>query len=156
MKSTDILVIGGGPAGLSAALTAGKIGARVILLERDHFLGGQLIKQTHRFFGSKTEDAGTRGFKIADELTPKIRVLPNIEVMLSATALGFYEDGIVTVSHNGKMEKIKALRTIIATGAHEKALPFINNDLPGVYGAGAVQTLMNVYGVKPADRILLV
>ncbi|AZR72470.1 pyridine nucleotide-disulfide oxidoreductase [Anoxybacter fermentans] len=156
MKTTEILVIGGGPAGLSAAISAGSRGAKVILLERDDFLGGQLIKQTHRFFGSKREHAGTRGFKIAEDLKDRIKKLHNVEVMVSARALGFYEDGVVTVLKDEKMHKIKAEKVIVATGAHEKFLPFINNDLPGIYGAGAVQTLMNVYGIVPAQRILMV
>lgn len=156
MKSTEILVIGGGPAGLAAAITAGEMGAKVILIERDAFLGGQLIKQTHRFFGSKREHAGTRGLKIAEDLKEKIKGLKNVEVLLSATALGYYEDGIVTVLNDGKMHKIKPQKVIVATGAHEKFLPFTNNDLPGIYGAGAVQTLMNVYGIVPGQRILMI
>lgn len=156
MKSTEILVIGGGPAGMAAALRAGETGARVTLVERDDFLGGQLIKQTHRFFGSKREHAGTRGFVIAEDLKARIAELENVEVMLSATTLGHYDDGNVTILKNEKMLKIKPAKVIVATGAHEKFLPFVNNDLPGIYGAGAVQTLMNVYGVVPAKRILMV
>lgn len=156
MKSAEILVIGGGPAGLAAAIRAGEVGAQVVLVERDDFLGGQLIKQTHRFFGSKREHAGTRGFMIAEDLKARIRQMENVEVLLSTTALGYYDDGVVTVLTAEKMKKIKADKIIIATGAHEKFLPFTNNDLPGIYGAGAVQTLMNVFGVVPAQRILMV
>ncbi len=156
MKSTEILVIGGGPAGLAAAIRAGETGAKVILVERDSFLGGQLIKQTHRFFGSMREHAGTRGFYIADDLKEKIKELENVEVMLSTTAMGYYEDGIITVLQDEKIVKIKASKIIIATGAHEKFLPFTNNDLPGIYGAGAIQTLMNVYGIVPGKRVLMI
>lgn len=141
---------------MAAALRAGETGAKVTLIERDDFLGGQLIKQTHRFFGSKREHAGTRGFIIAEDLKVRIKELENVEVMLSATALGHYEDGIVTVLKDEKMLKLKPAKIIAATGAHEKFLPFVNNDLPGIYGAGAVQTLMNVYGIVPAKRILMV
>lgn len=141
---------------MAAALRAGETGAKVTLVERDDFLGGQLIKQTHRFFGSKREHAGTRGFLIAEDLKARIKGLENVEVMLSATALGHYEDGVVAVLKDEKMLKLKPAKIVIATGAHEKFLPFVNNDLPGIYGAGAVQTLMNVYGVVPAKRILMV
>ncbi|MDI3498183.1 2Fe-2S iron-sulfur cluster-binding protein, partial [Archaeoglobus sp.] len=58
---TDVLVIGGGPGGMSAAINAGKYGAKVLLVDENPFLGGQLVKQTHRFFGSAKERAGTRG-----------------------------------------------------------------------------------------------
>ena len=156
MIYTDILIIGGGPAGLSAAITAAEKGADVILIERDDILGGQLVKQTHRFFGSKNEHAGTRGISIAEELKSKVFANDNIEVMLEGTAQGYYDDGVVTVSHQEKFKKIMPKKIIVATGASEKMLPFPNNDLPGVYGAGAVQTLMNVYGVVPGKKVLMI
>lgn len=156
VKSTEILVIGGGPAGLTAAIEAGEAGAKVVLVERDDFLGGQLVKQTHRFFGAKKEHAGTRGFMIGEDLKARIKALPNVEVLLSTTALGYYEDGVVTALKDGKMLKFKPEKIIVATGAHEKFLPFNNNDLPGIYGAGAVQTLMNVHGIVPGKKVLMV
>jgi len=149
-------VIGGGPAGMTAALKAAQAGASVMIIEKYHELGGQLIKQTHRFFGSKEEQAGIRGIKIADDLTHKIKKHPKIEVLTEATAQGYYEDKVVTVSHQEKHLKIKPKKVIIATGASEKMLAFENNDLPGVYGAGAVQTLMNLYGILPGQKVVMV
>jgi sarcosine oxidase subunit alpha len=81
---------------------------------------------------------------------------PNIEIWTDSTVLAIYEDGIVTVEHELKHTKVKPERIIIAAGAAEKFLAFPGNDLPGIYGAGAVQTLMNVAGVKPAERVLMV
>jgi sarcosine oxidase subunit alpha len=81
---------------------------------------------------------------------------PNIEIWTDSTVLAIYEDGVVTVEHLEKHVKIKPERIIIATGAAEKFLSFPGNDLPGIYGAGAVQTLMNVAGVSPAERVLMV
>jgi sarcosine oxidase subunit alpha len=157
MIKTDILVIGGGPAGLCAALAAASCGAKVMLVDRNKRIGGQLIKQTHMFFGSEKQYASTRGFDIADILLNKLsQFTENIEISLDTTALGIYEDGIVTIEKKGEYKKIKSDSIIVATGAYEKVLAFPNNDLPGIYGAGAVQTLMNVYGVKPGNRVLMV
>lgn len=157
MLKTDLLIVGAGPAGLACAVEAGNLGAEVLLIERDNWLGGQLIKQTHRFFGSKKEFAGMRGFKIVDVFREQIADNPRIKTMLSATALGYYqEDNVLTMAYQGSMPKVKAKTIVVATGAMEKMIPFENNDLPGVYGAGAVQTLMNVYGIKPGKKVLMV
>ncbi|MFZ7103165.1 MAG: NAD(P)/FAD-dependent oxidoreductase [Peptococcaceae bacterium] len=156
MNETDILIIGGGPAGMVAAIEAAELGADVVLAERDDRLGGQLIKQTHKFFGSKEQYAGSRGIDIAKILADRLKSNPQVNILKETTVLGIYEDGVITMEGQNKHLKIKPKRTILATGAAEKFLPFANNDLPGIYGAGAVQTLMNVYGVFPGKRILMV
>lgn len=157
--STDILVIGGGAAGLSAAAEAASAGAEVLVIESDLHLGGQLVKQTHKFFGSKEEYAGTRGYKIADILLDEIEShKKNVSIHTNTTVTGYYpEDGMFTAMRGeDEIFKISAKKTIVASGAQERLIPFPNNDLPGVYGAGAVQTLMNVYGVVPGKRVLMV
>ncbi len=154
MKNIEILIIGGGPAGLFAAMAAANLGAKVLVCERDDTLGGQLIKQTGKFFGD--EHASMRGFVIAKEMIADVEQAANIEVWLDTTILGIYSDGIVTCEHEGQHVKIKAERIIIATGAAENFLAFPGNDLPGVYAAGALETLMHSSGIKPADRVLMV
>lgn len=157
MKNVDLVVIGGGPAGLCATLSAASSGANVLLIERSKKLGGQLVKQTHMFFGSEKQHASTRGFDIANLLLAEIDKLKDkIEIMEDTTVLGLYEDGVLTAESKGKYIKIKPKSVIMATGASEKSSAFPNNDLPGIYGAGAVQTLMNVYGVVPGKRALMV
>lgn len=157
MKTVDLVVIGGGPAGLCATINAIKSGANVLLIERDKHLGGQLVKQTHMFFGSEKQHASIRGFDIANILLDEISQYPEqVEIMSDTTVLGLYEDGVLTVENKGKYIKIKPRAIILATGASEKFSAFPNNDLPGIYGAGAVQTLMNVHGVKPGERALMV
>lgn len=157
MRKTEIAVIGGGPAGLCAAISAASSGARVTIIDRNSNVGGQLIKQTHKFFGSEKQYASTRGIDIPEILMSELeKYKDKVEIMTDATALGLYEDGVLTVDQNGKYIKMKPERIVVATGASEKFLAFPNNDLPGIYGAGAVQTLMNVYGVAPGKNVLMV
>lgn len=156
MSAFDIAIIGAGPAGMAAAQQAASYGAKILLIERDNWLGGQLVKQTHRFFGSKSEFAGTRGIAITRLLCDEIEKSDKITVLKDATALGYYDDGVLTISHDGKMLRVSPKVLIVATGAMEKMIPFRNNDLPGVYGAGGVQTLMNLFGVKPGHKVLMI
>lgn len=152
----DIAVVGAGPAGLMAAVHAADMGASVLLLERSAAPGGQLVKQTHKFFGSREEFAGERGFEIASRLLETVERHPKISMWTNATALGYYPDGVLTVKKAETFQTVKPRKLIVATGASEKTLAFPNNDLPGIYGAGAVQTLMNLYGVLPAKRVIMV
>ncbi|MCD6436517.1 MAG: FAD-dependent oxidoreductase [Clostridiales bacterium] len=157
MKTVDLVIIGGGPAGLTAAISAVSSGSKVILFERSPRIGGQLIKQTHMFFGSEKQYASHRGFKITEYLLEELDKYKDlVKIYTNSTVLGIYEDGVISVEADGKYIKVLPKRVIVATGASEKIIAFPGNDLPGVYGAGAVQTLMNVYGVKPADKVLMI
>lgn len=162
----DILIIGAGPAGMEASIQAARQGASVLLVDENQFVGGQLVKQTHKFFGSKEEKAGTRGIAIAKELEEQIlSEKDNISLMLDATVFGFYEGTESKVYTFGVMKReeyksqlveVHCKAVIVSVGAMENMLLFPGNDLPGVYGAGAVQTLMNVYGVKPGNNVVMV
>ena len=164
--TADILVVGAGPAGLCAALESATRGASVLIVDENLHLGGQLVKQTHKFFGSKQERAGTRGIDIAKDLEAGVRRLEEegkITVMTNATVIGCYEAekqhrfGVVKrCDYESILYDVRCDAVILACGAMENMLLFPGNDFPGVYGAGAVQTLMNVYGVKPGKRVLMV
>ncbi|MCK4306883.1 FAD-dependent oxidoreductase [candidate division WOR-3 bacterium] len=174
---TDVLVIGGGPAGLSAALAAKKLGAKVLIVDENPKPGGQLIKQTHKFFGSKKHWCGVRGIDIASLLlnlvnehtrpdipTPsrsqgRAKQVGKAEIWLNASAVGIYNENnkkVVGVVKDEEFIRVETRGIIVSAGAQENMLNFENNDLPGVYGAGAVQTLVNVYGVPPGEKVLMI
>ena len=155
--STEFLIVGGGPAGMSAAVEAGQRGVDTLIIDDKEKLGGQLLKQTHMFFSDVKYAAGKRGFKLGEELVEKISKLDNVKVMTQTSAVGYYpsENTMLLKGPNDTTLKVKAKKYLISTGAYERSLVFENNDLPGVYGAGGVQTLLNVYGVKPGNRGIL-
>lgn len=155
MLTTDILVIGSGPAGLGAAIEAARLGAKVLLVDENDRAGGQLYKQIHKFFGSGAHYAGTRGFQIVDILIKEARDL-GVEVSLSTRALGLMDNGNFSIIRNNRVEDVQAKRIILCTGAKENALAFPGWTLPGVMTAGAAQTFANIHGMVPGRRILMV
>lgn len=157
-RKVRVLIIGGGPAGLSAAIELGQRGIEVLLVDDKHRLGGKLVLQTHRFFGStKAVYAGTRGIDIATRLENDLRVHPSVEIWLNSTVLAVYSDkkvGILKGGHEYALIEPEIL--LVASGAREKFLAFKGNTLPGVYGAGAFQTLANRDLVRPAEKLFIV
>ncbi|MBN2363195.1 FAD-dependent oxidoreductase [candidate division WOR-3 bacterium] len=151
---TDVAIIGGGPAGLSAAHEASAYGMKVDVFDDNFILGGQLIKQTHKFFGSKEHLCGFRGIDIAEILIDNCKK-NGVSIHTEACATGIYGNTI-GIAYPDSFEEIEAKAIVVATGASENSINFVNNDLPGIYGAGAIQTLMNVFGVKPAKRVLMI
>jgi NADPH-dependent 2,4-dienoyl-CoA reductase/sulfur reductase-like enzyme/NAD-dependent dihydropyrimidine dehydrogenase PreA subunit len=154
----ECLIIGGGPAGLSAAVELGKLGAKVLIVDDKHRLGGKLVLQTHRFFGSINACyAGTRGIDIATRLEEEAATCPTVKSWLNSIALGVFSDGKVGVLRDGLVYLLISPKVIlVAAGAREKSLVFKGNTLPGVYGAGAFQTLVNRDLVRCADRLFIV
>jgi sarcosine oxidase subunit alpha len=155
---TDVLVIGGGPAGLSAALELGKRRIDTLIVDDKERLGGKLVLQTHKFFGS-IEDcyAGTRGIDIAKILEENVGTYPSIKAWLNSTALYVFSDRKVGIVTNSSLYRIVKPKIVVNTaGAREKSLTFPGNTLPGVYGAGAFQTLVNRDLVKPSKKIFVV
>lgn len=150
-----LAVVGAGPAGLSAAIYAGRLGVESVVIDENEVAGGQLIKQTHMFFGSREHYARVRGIDIGRRLQDELAGVPS-RLMLGTTVLGLYGDGALSLLHEGRHHRLSADSVVLATGATENMLAFPGCDLPGVYGAGAVQTLMNVYGVVPGKRVLMV
>jgi sarcosine oxidase subunit alpha len=155
--TAELLIVGGGPAGMSAAIEAGERGVSVIIIDDKDKLGGQLVKQTHTFFSDVKYAAGKRGFKLGEEMVNRISEFKTIKILTETSAVGYYphENTMLMKGPGNTTLKAKAKKYMVSTGAYEKTLVFENNDLPGVYGAGGVQTLLNVYGIKPGNRGML-
>ncbi|RWD26442.1 MAG: sarcosine oxidase subunit alpha family protein [Mesorhizobium sp.] len=158
----DVLVIGGGPAGLSAALVAGRSGARVILCDEDFRLGGRLLSEKREINGRPAADwvAATLA-----ELTS----LSEVRLMPRTSVFGLYDHGIfgavervndhviVPPAHQPRQRgwRIYAKRAILASGALERPIVFSGNDRPGVMLAGAVRTYINRFGVLPGRKAVV-
>ena len=154
MKRYDLIIVGAGPAGLSAGIEAAKKGVKVVVFDENEKPGGQLFKQIHKFFGSKEHRAKIRGFVIGKQLLSEAAEA-GVEVVLNATVIGLYQDKEVVVKIGEEIEHFKGNSVIIATGAAENMVTFPGWTLPGVIGAGAAQTLMNLHGVLPGKRVLM-
>ncbi|MCK4872644.1 MAG: FAD-dependent oxidoreductase [Phycisphaerales bacterium] len=156
-RTVDVLIVGGGPSGLTAADELGALGIGTLLIDDKARLGGKLTLQTHNFFGS-IEDcyAGMRGMDIAEVLAADIRKHESVETWLSAAAVGVYADKKVGILRGDEYILVEPKVLIVAAGAREKSLAFPGCDLPGVYGAGAFQTLVNRDFIKPTDRLFIV
>jgi NADPH-dependent 2,4-dienoyl-CoA reductase/sulfur reductase-like enzyme len=155
MQRHEMVIIGAGPAGLSAAIEAAKNGVEVVVFDENDRPGGQLFKQIHKFFGSKEHRAMERGFSIGKGLLQEAQSL-GVEVILNAVALGIYENGVMNVMMDNRVEEVKAERILVATGASENMIPFPGWTLPGVIGAGAAQTMANIHGLRPGRKLLMV
>lgn len=156
MERREIVVIGAGPAGLSAAIEAASAGSRVLVIDENSKPGGQLFKQIHKFFGSREHLAGIRGIDIGRQLLDKAKEL-EIEVWLDSEVCGIFEQKKIWVVKKGSQSVLmEADRIILATGASENAVSFPGWHLPGVMGAGAAQTMINIHRVLPGQKVLMI
>ncbi|MFX1670975.1 sarcosine oxidase subunit alpha family protein [Paraburkholderia sp. A2WS-5] len=158
----DVLVVGGGPTGLLAAHTAGRAGARVILVDDQRELGGSLLS-------CKTEIDGRPAIQWVEKIEAELAAMPDVKILSRSTAFGYQDHNLVTITQRltehlpvstrkGTREllwKVRAKRVILATGAHERPIVFGNNDLPGVMMASAVSTYIHRYGVLPGRKVVV-
>ena len=158
----DLLVIGGGPAGLAAALAAGRAGARVILCDEDFLLGGRLNGDRHQI-------GGQDGALWARQTSIELESLPEVRVMTRTTVFGAFDGNtfgalervadhvLVPAAHQVRQRlwKIVARRTVLAAGALERPIVFGGNDRPGVMLAAAARTYVNRFRVTPGHRTVV-
>ena len=163
----DVLVVGAGPAGLSAALAAGRAGARVILVDEQEEMGGSLLSSRESIDGAP---ATTWVEKVLKELSE----LEQVTLMPRTTANGYHDHNFVTLHERctehladlapraggrrqvrSRMHRVRAGQVVLASGAHERPLVYAGNDVPGNMLAGAVSTYIRRYGVAPGNRLVL-
>jgi len=157
-EEVDVLVVGGGPSGLTAAIELAKLNFSVMVVDDKDHLGGKLLLQTHKFFGS-IEDcyAGTRGIEIAQLLEDELRNMPNVKIYTNTSVVGVFKDrkaGLFVENQAYHIVNFKGM--VVSAGAREKTLIFPGNNLPGAYGAGAFQTLVNRDLIKSSERVFVV
>ena len=155
----DVLVVGGGPAGLLATLSAGRAGARVVLADDQPELGGGLLAERAEIDGSPAMDW-------VSAAEAELETMTDITVLKRTSAFGYYDHNFIgmietrsaKISDGGgvsrqRLWRVRARQVVLATGAIERPLVFSDNDRPGVMLAGAVRTYVNRYGVTPGKRI---
>ncbi|MEL6582697.1 MAG: sarcosine oxidase subunit alpha family protein [Pseudomonadota bacterium] len=151
---TDVLVIGAGLAGLSAASTAAEAGKRVLVLEQNSYPGGRLMVDP-------VEVAGQEGHDWARAEWARLAALPNVTMRLNTMAAGVYDHGYVLAREacsgpiRERLWRIRAGKIITATGAIERPIAFAGNDKPGVMLASAVRDYVELYGISPGDRTVI-
>ena len=154
---TEVLIIGGGPSGLAAAIELGKRGIDTLLIDDKHALGGKLVLQTHKFFGSQEDShAGVRGHDIGKLLAAEVATHASVDVWLNSTALFVFSDKKVGILKDGVYKIVTPKRILNSAGAREKFLRFSGNHLARIYGAGAFQTLVNRDLVRPTRRLFII
>ena len=153
-RHADVAVVGGGPAGMSAALAAAGRAERVVLIDDQPYLGGHLRfdVSTYRDVPDFPESAG---YEMAAGLTEAVRSAERIEVLSQATAFGLYEGNLLGVLSGRRVIKLRARQIVIATGSYEVPLTFDRNDLPGIILSTGAQRLIHLHGIKPGRTAIV-
>ena len=160
MKSNyhEIVIIGGGPAGLAAAISASEAGAKdIVIIERDRLLGGILNQCIHDGFGLHTFGEALTGPEYAERFIAQLKG-KNIEVMLDTIVTSLTKDKKLVISRNGEIEEIEAGAVILAMGCRERtrgAISIPGHRPSGIYTAGAAQNFINIENIMPGKKVVI-
>lgn len=151
METVDLIVVGAGPAGAIAALTAAQLGASVTLIDEHDQPGGSLRWLIHEIPDLPEPYAGQRGFEVASTLAKQLAA-SNVNVELNAAAWGIFEEHVVGVARGDQAWQVAAPRIILASGSTDIVWPFRGWTLPGVITARAARIFMHQHRVLPGRR----
>ena len=147
-KFYDVVIVGGGPAGMQAAIDAAVHNCEVLLVDENPILGGSLNY-------TRLDAEGVRAKSLRAELVASIEAHSNITVMTNAVCNGWFADNWLPIICGNRLYKVRAIQTILCTGAIEQPALFHNNDLPGVVMSSAAQRLIHLYGIKPGSAAVI-
>ena len=160
MKERELVIVGGGPAAMAAAISAYECGVRdILLLERDQFLGGILNQCIHTGFGLNYFKELLSGPEYAQRFIEKIKYIKDVQISLQSFVTHLNSDKELTYLRPGKMEEVRAKAIIMATGCRERTREMIHvagTRPAGIFSAGLAQKLINSQGLLPGREIVVV
>lgn len=159
----DVMVVGAGPAGLAAALSAARGGARVIIADEQNEFGGSLLNSVELLDGKPAVDW-------VNDVVQELRTFDDVTLLPRSTVNGYHDHNFLTIHERRtdhladlapakmvrqRMHRVRAKWVVLATGAHERPLVYANNDVPGCMITGAVSAYINRYGVVPGNDLVV-